>query len=138
MIFLETILGALLAIGVLAFYREFSGVAFKKFFARTLVLAALIYVGFSLAGLISGSASFNWLLVELLGVAIYFSFASLGLKKSVAFLGVGWILHIAWDVGLHFSESVMFVPGFYPGICIGFDLVFGIFVIYKFFTGIKE
>ena len=138
MFFIEIIFGALLAVGALLVFRQMSPIAFKNFFAKTLVIAALIYVVFALVGWARNTGSFNWLLIEILGVGIYFLFALWGTRKSVLFLGLGWLLHIAWDVGLHMSEAVLFVPRFYPTICIGFDLVFGVYLLYHFFVKFRE
>ena len=62
------------------------------------------------------------MLIELSGVPIYAVFAWLGLKKSGWVLAVGWALHPLWDAGLH-DYATPFVPHFYIGGCIGFDLL---------------
>jgi len=138
MLFIEIIVGGLLAIGVLTLYRQLSDKSFKIFFAKTLILAAAIYLGFALFGLVVRTASFNWLLVEIFGLGIYLAFAYVGLKKSAMFLALGWAAHVIWDVGLHFSENVAFVPDFYPTACIGFDLVFAAYIFYRFYLSYKE
>ncbi len=128
----EIVLGAVLAAVIIYYYRGLSEIGARKFFANTLVLAALIYVGFALVGLSLGRSSIGWLLIEFLGVAIYLVFARFGLRRTAWFLALGWAFHIFWDIGLHFSDKVMFVPGFYPSVCIGFDLVFAVYIAYRF------
>ena len=136
--FLEIFAGAILAICFLLVFRQTSIVKFKSFFSKTLILAAAIYVGFILFGLIRGTGSINWLVLELVGFAFFSVFALYGQKKSILDLGIGWLLHIGWDVGLHSSADASFVPTFYPAVCLGFDLVFGVYLLYNFFVGFKE
>ena len=133
MLVIETILGGIAAVGVLSVYKNASDLSLRSFFAGTLTLAALIYVGFALFGLVTGTASANWFLVELIGLAIYFAFAYLGFKKSAALLAVGWALHVVWDLAFHSSGTVDFVPTFYPGVCLGFDLTFAAYIFYRFY-----
>lgn len=78
-------------------------------------------------------ADFKWLLIELGGVLIYGIFAYLGVKITPWFLAIGWATHVIWDVALHWSEGIEFVPAFYPTACIGFDLIFAAFIVYRFF-----
>ena len=89
----------------------------KRVYATALVVAALIYVGFGLF-----SDSIGWKIVELIGVPVYALFAWLGMKKSGWFLALGWALHVFWDASLH-GTSTPFVPSFYIGLCLGFDLL---------------
>ena len=115
---IEIVIGVFLAIGfILLVRRSRSSAGEKRSFAIGLVVVALIYVGF---GLFSGSL--KWMLIELAGVPIYAVFAWLGLKKSGWFLAVGWALHPLWDACLH-DSSTAFVPHWYIGGCIGFDLL---------------
>lgn len=133
MIFIEIIIGGLIALLVLYAFRNINDKRSKKFFAGSLLIAALIYVGFAVSGFYTDTASENWLLIEFLGVFIYFAFAYLGVKVSVWFLAIGWAMHVFWDVGLHFGGNVAFVPGYYPSVCIGFDIVFAIYIAYRFY-----
>lgn len=89
-------------------------------FAAGLLITALIYLGFGLAG----GANVNWLVTETLGVGIYGVFALLGLRYSLWWLVFGWAIHPAWDAGLHLlGEAEAFVPMWYVVACIGFDLI---------------
>jgi len=132
MLLTEIIFGGILAAILIYYYRGLSNRGARKFFANTLVLAALIYVGFALVGFLFGWASISWLLIEFLGVAIYFAFARVGLRRTVWLLSLGWAFHVFWDIGLHFSDKITFVPSFYPGACIGFDLVFAAYIACRF------
>ncbi len=138
MLLIETIIGGILAAGVLYLYKSRSNRAMKSFFAGTLTLAALIYVGFALFGIVAGTATASWLLIELVGFGIYFTFAYCGFRKWAMLLAIGWSLHVVWDLAIHYSASVSFVPPFYPGICLGFDLVFAAYIFYRFYLRYKE
>jgi hypothetical protein len=89
-----------------------------RVYAVGLVVAAIVYLGFALNG-----SGLGWLFVELLGVAIFAVSASLGVKVSPFFLGLGWALHAAWDGWMHAIAGAGFVPNWYPPVCLGFDLV---------------
>lgn len=134
MLIIEIIIGAVLAALMLfAFGNARNEERLKKFFAGSLVIAALVYVGFASIGVAYETASYNWLWVEFLGILIYTFFAYSGVRISAWFLAFGWTAHVLWDVILHSGEAVAFVPGFYPGVCIGFDIVFGVYIVYRFY-----
>lgn len=123
---IEIVVGLFLGIGFLLLVRRSgSYTKEKQSIAIGLVVAALIYLGF---GLFSGSA--RWILIELAGVPIYAVFAWLGLKRSGWLLAVGWALHPLWDAGLH-DYSTQFVPHWYIGGCIGFDLLVAAYVGFR-------
>ncbi|HKU77556.1 MAG TPA: DUF6010 family protein [Pyrinomonadaceae bacterium] len=123
---IEIAIGVVLAIGFLLLVRLSRSYAReKRSFAVGLIVAALIYVGFALF-----NDAPQWLLTELVGVAIYAVFAWLGLKKSGWFLAAGWALHPLWDAGLH-NYSTTFVPHWYIGGCIGFDLLLAAYISYR-------
>jgi len=94
-----------------------------------LVIVALVYVGFVVVW--DGG---DWLWTELLGVLIYL-LPLLFLKKwGSLVVGIGWLLHIAWDVVLHSDLGVTpFVPRGYPELCIGFDLVLALYFLIDYF-----
>ncbi len=132
MILLEIIIGAVVAGVILNYFHVQKEDVLKGFVVLALVITALIYVGFAVVGLWTNSADLNWFLLEILGVGIYFLFAFLGVKKSMWFLAIGWIAHVFWDVALHSGETATFVPKFYPPFCVGFDLVMGIYILWRF------
>ena len=95
-------------------------------YAFGLVVAAFIYIGFALWGKAS-----DWYATELIGIAIYGTFAWLGYKYAYWFLGIGWFLHIFWDISLHMQEQAHFVPEWYPPACLSFDLVLAAYIIWR-------
>jgi len=90
--------------------------------AAMLVLAALIYVGFALLGGVRGP----WLWIELAGLLAYGAVAAAGYARWPALVGVGWLLHMAWDALVHGGTGVAHVPSWYIPGCLGFDLVVGV------------
>ena len=86
--------------------------------AQALVAASFIYVAFAMASMES-----FWLAVEIGGLLVFLGFAFLGLKTSIAWLWIGWAVHILWDAGVHLLAATPFVPVWYPAACIGFDAV---------------
>ena len=121
------LLGFCLGGAFLAFARALRG-AERRVLALGLFVAAVIYVGFALAG-----AEPVWLLVETLGVAAYGTLAWLGLRHSPLWLAAGWALHPAWDVGLHLAGiGTAFAPEWYAIACISFDLLVAGYIVARF------
>lgn len=115
---IAVIIGVVLALALILLARRSGKYAKeKRIYAIGLVVAALVYVGL---GFFSDST--GWKVIELIGVPVYALFAWLGLKKSGWFLALGWALHVFWDAGLH-GTSTPFVPSWYIGLCLGFDVL---------------
>ena len=89
-----------------------------------LVIAALIYVAFAIAG-----QAWDWLPVEIGGVVLYGFFFWLSRRFSPIWLAVGWFLHVGWDLFLHPAGHPGYVPAWYPGVCLGFDILIGIYLL---------
>ena len=98
-----------------------------RLYALSLIAAAFIYVAFLARG-----ASLAWLVLELTGLALFTLAALAGLKISHWFLAAGWAAHAAWDVALHKLFETSFVPGWYPLVCGGFDLLLAAYVAARF------
>jgi len=96
--------------------------------AGFLVVAALIYVGFA----VFNGASAKWTWTELGGVAGYGLVAWTGAARFPQLVGVGWLLHVLWDVVLHPGGHPGFVPSWYPPLCLGFDVVVGVALVVRF------
>ena len=95
-------------------------------FAIGLIIAALIYVCFAL-----WHQKSEWYFLEWSGVILYGALAYLGFKYSAWFLVLGWSTHILWDVILHMNEKALFVPHWYPPVCLIFDLILAIYIGYN-------
>jgi hypothetical protein len=94
-----------------------------RLLAAGLTVAALIYVGFALA------SAGRWLAIETAGVAIFGALAWLGVRVSSWWLALGWLGHVAWDVGLHLDRPQAVAPEWYPLLCVGFDLIVAGFLV---------
>ncbi len=83
----------------------------------SLVLAALIYIGFALR-----EDGEGWMLVELAGLLVYSALALAGARHHSRWLAAGWALHAAWDLLVHHGVPDSFVPQWYRWACVSFDL----------------
>jgi hypothetical protein len=86
--------------------------------ALGLVAAAFIYVMLALP-----RGDPRWLALEAAGLVVFAGLAWLGVRASLWWLPLGWVAHVAWDVGLHLERSQAVVAPWYPLLCVGFDLV---------------
>jgi hypothetical protein len=98
-----------------------------RLYALSLVIAALVYVGFTARG-----ATLKWLALELAGLAVFTLLAWLGLKVSALILAFAWAAHAAWDALLHKLPGVAFVPDWYPLACLSFDLLLAGYIVARF------
>jgi len=132
MILLEIMVGAIAA-GILLFFIRKSKLSETFFWSIALIIVALVYVGFALF-----AANWEWLPTEMASVLIYGIPAILALRYSPWCLVGGWVAHVAWDVGLHAGGYPGFVPHWYPGACIGFDLTVAGYWIWKILSSQKK
>ena len=94
--------------------------------ASGLLAAAAIYVIFALIWGEDG-----WVRFEAVGVAIFMLFAFLARRFGILWIGAGWLLHIGWDYLFHMAgPGAHLVPAWYPPVCIGFDLVVGVYILW--------
>jgi hypothetical protein len=119
------VLGALAAAALVLAARRLAPRRELPIYAAGLAVAALIYVGFAVAG----GASVAWLAIESAGLAVFSLPALTRLKWSPLLLALGWAAHALWDLLLH-ADAVMhagggadahFVPDWYRLLCVGFD-----------------
>ena len=99
-----------------------------KLWRNGLIIAAPIYVVFVICG-----AVWTQLSLELIGLFGYAILAILGHRYSPYLLAAGWILHVLWDLLLHYPTSSI-APQWYPGMCLGFDLAVGGYVAYLIYS----
>lgn len=112
--------GFVLALVLVAWARRMSRARATRLYATALVIAALIYVAFAVAGGAGGKD----LAVEGVGLLLYGGAAWLGLRYWPPAIAVGWAAHVAWDVLLHLDGAgARYTPEFYPWMCVSFDLV---------------
>ena len=96
----------------------------QRMFGWCLIIAAFWYIGFGLANGQSTAA----LTPQFAAAALFLALAVLGLRKSMVFTGVGWVLHIFWDyLGPLLGEVA--APWWTAPACLGFDVVVGEYVL---------
>ena len=114
------LVGAALSLAFVNLARRYPPGRERHVYAVGLVVTALIYVVFGVAG----GAGARWLALEILGVLLYGAAAWAGLRGRPWLLAVGWAAHVAWDVLLHLSGAGSeYTPHWYPWLCVSFDLV---------------
>jgi len=117
-------LGAVATIPLLWIARRTSSRLLIHLYGTSLLIAAIIYIGFAL---VWGDA--NWLLLELLGVLLYGGFYWLALQHSLLWLAAGWLLHPLWDLALHLmGPGAHLVPDWYAVACVSFDVIVAGFI----------
>lgn len=119
--------GLAAALPLLFFAQGKSLSATRQLLGCSLIVAALIYVGFAL---VAGDR--QWLLIELVGVFFYGSFYYLASRVATVWLALGWGLHVAWDLGLHlFGGGSHIVPDAYAVLCLSFDFAMAGYLLYR-------
>ncbi len=114
------LLGTVLALAFVGLAHRYPPGRERRVYAVGLVIAALIYVGFGVAG----GAGVSWLVLETLGVLLYGAAAWGGLRGQPWILAAGWAAHVAWDALLHLGGAGSeYTPTWYPWLCVSFDLV---------------
>ena len=100
----------------------------REILFASLLVAALAYVLFA----VRAQAGAGWIIVELIGLAIYGGIGWRGVRGSIWWLASAWALHPLWDIALHyFGPGVSFVhPLRYPVPCVSFDLVVATYLGY--------
>ena len=92
----------------------------RHILAAVLIAAAAFYVLFARRG----DAGAAWVALELLGVALFAALAVAGVRGSLWWLVLGWSLHPAWDLPLHyFGPGHAFAPEPYAIACLAWDWV---------------
>ena len=94
-----------------------------------LICLPFIYVGFAL---IAARPDLVWHEIAWGGVFIIFGFIALARTNKVILiiLGLLWLLHAGFDLLHHNLIENPGVPVWYPGLCAGFDVVIGSFILW--------
>jgi hypothetical protein len=123
---MELALGTAAAVLTILVFRYLQPRSEQRLYAIALIIAALIYIGFSLQG-----KNLSWVLVEVGGTVLFTAIAVGGLILSPWFLVLGWIAHPVWDVMLYRGDATLFVPKWYPIACLSYDLVMAVYMAFK-------
>lgn len=117
---LALLIGIVLPLPLVGLARRYPPGRERLVYAVGLLVTALVYVVFGVAG----GAGSRWLAVECLGVFLYGAAAWGGLRGRPWLLASGWAAHVAWDVLLHLGGAGSeYTPHWYPWTCVSFDLV---------------
>ena len=117
---LALLLGAALALALVGLARRYPPRRERRVYCVGLVIAALIYVVFGVAG----GAGARWLALEIFGIFLYGTAAKAGFRGHPWLLALAWAGHVAWDVPFHLSGAgAEYTPPWYPWLCVSFDLV---------------
>lgn len=121
------LLGLVAVLPLLKFAQGLSLNSTRKLLGRSLIIAALVYIGFAL---LWGTS--EWLLIEVLGVAIYGLFYWAAIRYSIYWLAAGWFFHPLWDILLHLQGPGQDVaPPWYAVACASFDWAVAFYIVYR-------
>jgi hypothetical protein len=123
---IELAIGIIFAGLTILIIQAFPSRIYDTFYAAALIIAASIYVGFSFL-----SQNTIWIFTEVTGVIIFSIIAFMGVKFSLWFLTMGWLIHPAWDLLIDNHNLTIFVPQWYPTVCIGYDLLMALYIGWK-------
>ena len=88
----------------------------RELFGYSLLIGSSWYVVF---GILDGQ-SLNTLVPQIVAALVFACLALLGLRRSIAFIGIGWGLHIFWDYSAHMFGEIA-APWWTAPACLGFD-----------------
>jgi hypothetical protein len=119
--------GVVLAAALVALARRLGRRRELAVYALVLLLTAVYYL---LAAMGKGAPPAR-VGVEALGAALFGAAAGYGVLRRPILLALGWIAHAGWDLFLHpagAAAATLYVPAWYPMLCVGFDLLLGGYV----------
>ena len=113
--------------------RYFAGAAaWRVLVVATLFVAAGLYVVFA----VRAGAGTTWIVIEVVGVAVFGGMGVVGLFGRMWWIVVGWALHPLWDVVLHYlGPGRPFAPETYTVACLSFDLLVAAYVAIAYGVG---
>jgi hypothetical protein len=96
---------------------------FDKPLVYGLILTGIgfIYIGFTWTDLTS-------LIITCVQALVFLAIAYFGTRKSLSFLGLGYVLHGCWDIVYGFFDNPGLIPPDYDIFCLSIDLVMGIYL----------
>lgn len=135
----QIVCGVVLAFGVILLQYLIVPKRPVIFWSLALVIAALVYNAFVLAAAFDDKdQSTRWHATEAVGVLLYGVVALLGITYSGVWTAAGWAAHPAWDVWHMLTPGATHVPEWYPGVCIGFDVIVALWVLGHALLGSKS
>ncbi len=120
---MEYLIGLKLSVAVTGF-ASFVGLDRERaFYPTVLIVIASYYVLFAVMG-----ASGRTLVIEVVAASAFLLFAVLGFRKNLWFAVAAIVGHGAFDFVHHWLIENPGVPHWWPGFCLTFDVVFGLWL----------
>lgn len=120
---MEYLIGLLLSVAVAGFATAMGLDRERGFYPPVVIVIASYYALFAVMG-----ASRRTLVIEIVVASAFVVTAALGFKKSLWFAVAGIIGHGAFDFVHHWIIENPGVPHWWPGFCLTFDVIFGLWL----------
>src|ERR1700757_1243380 len=120
---MEYLIGLLLSLAVAGFAAVVGFDRERAFYPTVLIVIASYYVLFAAMG-----ASRRTLIIEIMVAAGFLLGAVLGFRKNFWFIVAALIGHGIFDFVHHFFIDNPGVPHWWPGFCLAFDALLGVFL----------
>jgi hypothetical protein len=126
----EYFIGLILSVAVAGFATAIGLDRERAFYPTVLIVIASYYVLFAVMGGSSRALSF-----ETIVASGFLVLAVIGFKKSLWFAVVAIVGHGVFDFVHHWFIQNPGVPGWWPGFCMTFDVVFGVWLAARLLRG---
>jgi len=126
---MEYLIGLLLSVAVAGFATAVGFGRERAFYPTVVIVVASYYVLFAAAG-----ASTRTLMVEIAVASGFLLIAVVGYKKSFWLVPAALVAHGVFDLVHHFLILNPGVPRWWPGFCMAFDVVLGIWLTMRLRT----
>jgi hypothetical protein len=120
---MEYAIGLILAAAVICLTNAVGLSRDRSFYPTVLIVIGSYYVLFA-----AMAASRRTLVVESVVASIFLLFAVFGFKRNLWFVVAALIGHGMFDFVHHFFIDNPGVPHWWPGFCLAFDALFGVFL----------
>jgi len=121
--------GILLSIPLILYCNSLKGKALIHILGTSLLIAAVIYIGFAI---VWGDST--WIVIESLGLLGYGFFYWLAIRYSLLWIAIGWAAHPIWDIALHLNGAgAHVVPEWYAIFCVSFDISIAVYILYRWY-----
>ena len=120
---MEYVIGLILAAAVACFATVVGLARERSFYATVLIVVGSYYALFAAMG-----ASSRTLIIESVVGGIFLLFAAIGFKTNLWIVAGALVGHGMFDFVHHFFIDNPGVPRWWPGFCLAFDALFGVFL----------
>jgi hypothetical protein len=127
---LEYLVGLILSVAAAGFATAIGLDRERAFYPTVLIVIASYYVLFAVMG-----GSSRALLVEIIVASGFLVSAVLGFKRSLWFVVAAIVGHGVFDFVHHWLVENPGVPGWWPGFCLTFDVVLGVWLAVRLKRG---